>query len=214
MYSGKEDEWSSRLESLAKLPHKQKMLIPGNHDRFIDYDLGLASHELEKAGVELLGISERWGILFNGAVFCTVLCLPFVTNLPTWAFNRSEEWLKEYMKQFTEAPDIVVSHAPMFGILDGAFRNFLINGRPKEHIGCKAYRNWFNKLDVKPKLWVCGHVHEAYGKTEHMGCKVWNVSMCNRDDKQVNPPMIVDTETWKTPKESPGDIMRRIMVSF
>jgi predicted phosphodiesterase len=32
MYTGYPDEWKGRVESLAALPHKLKILVPGNHD--------------------------------------------------------------------------------------------------------------------------------------------------------------------------------------
>lgn len=192
MYTGQVDEWAPRLASLAALPHKRKIFVPGNHDRWVDYHLGAACEELARIGVEVCGVGQptTYHMEEDGRL-TTFLCLPYVTNLPTWAFNRSEEWLKEYMKQFSDMPiDVVISHAPMFGILDATDPE-IKNTRERRHVGCRAYRSWFDKKEVKPKVWICGHIHESYGQTNHAGCQVYNVAMCDRDYKQSNKPRVI-----------------------
>lgn len=110
----------------------------------------------------------------------TVLGLPFVTNLPNWAFSRDEEWIDEYLEQVGRA-DIVISHSPPRGILDG--------GRG-ESFGIAAYRRYLKRF--QPDYWISGHIHESYGQHAQDGCLFYNVSMCDAAYQQVNPAMVID----------------------
>ena len=56
MYTGYPDEWAGRVASLAALPHKQKIIVPGNHDLHISNYAGPALQDLRRAGVTVIGI--------------------------------------------------------------------------------------------------------------------------------------------------------------
>jgi Icc-related predicted phosphoesterase len=151
---------------------------------------GIARAELRKAGVRLLGLGRSPFCTIDGVSF---LGIPFVTGLEGWAWNRSEEWLMDYLDQVGTlgTPDIVASHAPMKGILDAVDPN-RTKYKDQIHVGGNALRSWFNNLDTKPKYWAHGHIHESYGTVDLDGCKVMNVAMCDSEYKQVNQPMVVD----------------------
>jgi Icc-related predicted phosphoesterase len=190
MYSGYPDEWDSRLKSLAALPHKHKLLVPGNHDFHIQNYEGVAKAELRGSGVKVLGLGHNPFRNIDGVSF---LGIPFVTGLEGWAYNRGEEWLLDYLQQIEllGTPDIVVSHAPMRGVLDAINPN-LTRYRDQKHVGSRPLKTWFDNLYTKPKYWAHGHIHESYGKVDIDGCTVMNVAMCDRDYKLVNQPMVVD----------------------
>lgn len=178
MYSGYPDEWQSRLESLAALPHKTKILVPGNHDRHIELYPGPAIAELRRAGVRVLGLGGHEHSSLKLEDGTSVLGLPWVTNLPNWAFNRTEEWIDEYL-QYIHRHAIVVSHSPPAGILDG------------RHYGVRAYRRYIKQY--QPEYWFCGHVHESYGQAAIDGCYVYNVCAQNVSyTGLVNPPVVID----------------------
>lgn len=183
MQSGYLSEWYPALEWLERLPHKKKYLILGNHDIHVEHYPGPALQYLRKIGVEVLGMPgnsrHQSAILPNGM---SILGIAGVTNLPRWAFNRTEEELEAYLKDMPRH-DIVVSHAPPHKMLDGTGR---------AHIGVKAYRNYL--LRTAPKLWVAGHCHNAYGT---LNCyngltTVHNVAMCDEDYKHSNAPHVIE----------------------
>lgn len=182
MYTGYESEWYPRLESFAALPHKVKILVPGNHDAHVSIYPGPTYQEMRKAGVTLLG--THWQSnkikLENGT---TVLGVPFVTNLPNWSFNRTEEEIDAYMEKHGRA-NVIVSHSPPRAILDRA------TDGTGGHWGVAAFRKYLARF--QPEHWICGHVHEHYGTTEVEGCKFYNVAMCDENYKQVNPAMVID----------------------
>lgn len=180
MYSGYANEWQDRLDSLAQLEHKVKILVPGNHDRHIELYPGPAIQELKGAGVTVLGIpgSQPQFVsnkLPNGM---TILGLPWVTNLPNWSWNRDEEWITTYLA-YQHRHNIVVSHSPPAGILDGS------------HYGVKAYRRYLKMF--QPEYWFCGHVHESYGEAAVDGCHLYNVAAQNINYTGLdNKPVVLD----------------------
>jgi hypothetical protein len=179
MYAGYESEWRKRLDSFEKIPCNHKYLVAGNHDLHMERYPGPALQELRAVGVDVVGepgTKKPYRILPNGM---KMLGLPYVSGLPNWAFNKSEEWLYDYIENLVPA-DIIVSHSPPHGILDNPVKNY----------GIKAYRHYLQHYP--PQHWICGHIHEDYGTHAEYGTIFWNVSMCNRDYRQVNPPMIIE----------------------
>lgn len=189
MYTGYEKEWLPRLLSLSTLDHKYKIITAGNHDIHMDLYGGPSRQELRQAGY----------FCFDGQFALTqvkgglnVFGIPWVSGLRGWGFGKTEEELSEWLGQalcFFDrreiSPDIIVSHMPVYGILD--FENEM-------NLGSGALLDFFNSLSKKPKLWVHGHIHEGYGQTNVDGTQFVNAAMCDRDYKQTNKPIVIDLE--------------------
>lgn len=187
MYNGYVQEWQERLDSLAALDHKVKLYCPGNHDFHPALFEGIARAELRRnANTRMVGVGSEGTIDVQGY---KLLAVPYVTGLKGWAFNVQEDWLLEYMRNFDDV-DIVVSHSPPYKILD------CVNPSAEEskhrHVGSLALNQWFYALEKKPKVWICGHIHESYGRTTIDGCTFYNVAMCDGDYNQSNKPMVID----------------------
>lgn len=190
MYTGYPDEWYPLVGCLKALEHPVKLLVPGNHDFHIDNYCGVAKSELRGAGVSLVGVHQPIVEIED----IKLLGIPFVTGLNGWAFGQlTEETLLRYLRQVQTLgiPDIVVSHMPLRGVLDALHPEEASN-RKRELCGSRALRTWFDELPRKPKHWFCGHIHESYGTAELDGCRFYNVSMCDRDYAQTNPPMVIE----------------------
>jgi Icc-related predicted phosphoesterase len=197
MYTGYEGEWQPRLDSLAKLNYMNKLLVPGNHDYHIERYAGVARAELRKQAKVFCLDNFTPMTTVNGL---NILGIPFVTGLSGWAYSADEDWLLSWLNAVTEQhyfyPDIVVSHQPPYNTLDAVYPNrdthILQN-----HVGSLALHRWFHSLKRKPKMWVCGHIHESYGQRNIEGTEFFNVAMCDRNYDQTNAPMVWDIEVEK-----------------
>lgn len=193
MYTGYIDEWEDKLTWLSRLRHKNKYLVPGNHDYHIAHFPGIACAEMRRrAKVNVLLPDNPVTKLPNGM---TLLAIPFVTGLRGWAYNVAEEWLQDWLQALDIEPDVVMSHSPPWLILDSVAPDELDSyGLPsiKNSVGSQALSYWFSGLKKKPRAWFCGHIHESYGHVNIDGCDFYNVAMCDREYKQSNAPVVVD----------------------
>lgn len=189
MYTGLPDEFSSRVDSFAALNYKSKLYVPGNHDYHLQNYEGLARAELRnKAKVKTVGTRPDFARhrLPNGM---QMLGIPYVTGINGWAFCRDEEWLLEYLRSLdfdNNYCEVVVSHAPMYQVLDAVSAH--------EHVGGMALNRWYYGLKKKPLVWICGHIHESYGRQLNEDTAFYNVAMCDRMYEQSNAPMVIDLE--------------------
>jgi Icc-related predicted phosphoesterase len=133
---------------LLSQPAKNKVFIAGNHDYVfqsegfaIDNPYKFGGYYLQDSAVTIDGV-KVWG-------------MPWVPNLPDWAFHASDDLLVEKYSQIPDDADIVISHGPVNGILDKTHRN--------ENVGAKV-----SKDNLSPAaLFVSGHIHESYGFEIH-----------------------------------------------
>ncbi len=131
-------------EWLVEQPYRYKVLVPGNHDTLLalpEFQKQINNaHLLINSGVELGGV-KIWGSP--------------VTNLSSGAFAMPDE--ADRAKVWATIPsdtDILVTHIPPSGILDG-------EPGSDRHSGCMALRKELKRLQLK--LHVFGHVHSAAG---------------------------------------------------
>ena len=130
---------------LGELPHRFKLVVPGNHEFFLESDPSrrkLISNAtlLVNEGVEIMGL-KIWGspttTLYGGA---------FGVSSPA---DRTKLYAK-----IPRDTNILVTHGPPHGILDlypGSLHN----------AGCFELLEAVTRL--KPRLHVFGHVHGAHG---------------------------------------------------
>jgi Icc-related predicted phosphoesterase len=97
-----------------------------------------------------------------------------------WAFNRHRgDPIKKHWDLIPGDTDVLITHGPVFSVLDKTS-----NG---QHVGCE---DLLKKVqEIKPKVHVCGHIHEAYGKVEETGTKFFNASILNERYLMVNSPI-------------------------
>jgi len=130
---------------LGELPHRYKIIVPGNHEYFLEADPSKRSM-LTNALVLLNEGTEIEGLRIWGSP---------VTPLYGGAFGLSSaEDRRQLYAQIPENTDILVTHGPPFGILDSAPHSGL-------HSGCRELLDAV--MRVQPKLHVFGHVHGAHG---------------------------------------------------
>jgi Icc-related predicted phosphoesterase len=108
---------------------------------------------LENSVIEVLGLK----------IFGTPYSLPFFD----WAFNRTEEQIKSALDVIEKDTDIIISHGPPFCVGDKTIRGI--------NTGSKALLN--RALEIKPKICLFGHIHEANCLIEKEGIRFVNASI-------------------------------------
>ena len=134
------DDW------LGTLPHRHKVVICGNHDWCFEREPDEARRRitnavyLQDAGVEIGGL-KIWGSPWQPWFF-------------SWAFNLHRgEPIAAKWALIPDDTDILVTHGPPQGIGDRTVDDRVV--------GCADLLARIRA--VKPKLHVCGHIHEAAG---------------------------------------------------
>lgn len=101
-----------------------------------------------------------------------------------WAFNKQRGAdIKEVWDQIPVDTDIVITHGPVIG------RGDYIPSQSK-FVGCEELKNKIE--EIKPKLHVCGHIHEGHGEEVVGGIRYVNASICDRFYDPVNKPFTVN----------------------
>jgi Icc-related predicted phosphoesterase len=128
-------------EWLGELPHRHKIVVPGNHEFFLEADPS-KRRLLSNATVLIDESVEAMGLKIWGSP---------ITPLYGGAFGRSSP--QDRSKLYASIPedvDMLVTHGPPYGIRDGA-----------THQGDRELLDVLRRL--KPMLHIFGHVHGASG---------------------------------------------------
>jgi Icc-related predicted phosphoesterase len=178
---GHKHEIEQFLKWFSNTDFEHKIFIAGNHDFGFEERTDI-DQEFKDLGVTYLFDNDITidGIKFYGS--------PWQPEFHNWAFNlpRGEELAAKWEK-IPDDVDILITHGPAYGILDYA----PIGG----HVGCEElYRKI---VEVKPKIHVCGHIHDSYGQKSMGGIEFLNASTLNDRYEYAHKPIVVeyDTET-------------------
>jgi len=160
------DDW------LGGLPHKVKLLVPGNHE-FV----------LENPGRR--GLITNATVLVNESV--TVMGLRIwgspTTPLVDGAFGLiSDRHRARLYEQIPNDTNIVVTHGPPYGVLDQAPGS-------EYHAGCRQLLAAMQR--VKPRLHVFGHAHGCFGMMDTPETLFANVALLGSDGSLSNPAVVL-----------------------
>ena len=172
------------------LPHRWKIVVAGNHDRFFEKQPDLARAYLEPDIVYL----QDSGCTIEGIHFWGSPWQPWFMD---WAFNlpRKGENLREKWNMIPMNTDVLITHGPPHGILDEVRPRMTAWGMSDEGsdpLGCEELA--IRLAAVKPRLHVFGHIHDGYGFQQVEDITYVNASVCDEDYKPVNPVMVVDLD--------------------
>ncbi len=152
--------------------------------------MGTINNKIERceylcdSGTEFEGLTiwgAPWTPWFNGV------------NPKCKAFMKKDSQLSKHWEKIPQKIDILITHGPAFGILDGI---------PQEdgtfyHAGSKSLYDWLKNVDP-PRYHVFGHIHEAYGLEEYFPTYLDNMmqsincSYVNEFYQPVNKPVRIE----------------------
>ena len=195
-FRGTRYEIKEFLDWFDSLPYMHKILIPGNHDFFFDYDRvartpqgrirhGNAAHSKEDVDALIseypnIHILNDSGVTIEGIRFWGSPITPWFHD---WAFNRWTHEIKEHWDLIPEDTDVLITHGPPYGILDEVIRG-------RENVGCQYLLDKVKQ--IKPKIHVFGHIHETNGVEQIDGTVFINASSLGFRYDYDNPPIVIN----------------------
>jgi Icc-related predicted phosphoesterase len=180
---GEQPEMIKFGSALRKLPHKYKIVIPGNHDLTTD----ITHPKSHKDWYKWLKPDKNTTVLINEYtqiagihIYATSLINPIGNPWRRWGYEKSEEDQQKRYSLINQPIDIVISHAPPYGLRDEA------------NYGSQALKEMVER--VQPKYHFFGHCHDGYGITETETTTYVNASSCTRSYIAKNKPIEVEYE--------------------
>lgn len=200
---GRFSEVEDFLSWYSSLGFTNKIMIPGNHDFFFDYDraaitdMGKMRHGnpiYSKQDVDALLLKYPDVIYLNdsGVIIDNINFWgsPITPWFHDWAFNRTEENIANHWELIPKNTDILITHGPPRGILDLTYNGYI-------NVGCLELAK--KTMDLENLMvHAFGHIHEGFG-IEIIGGKTYiNASFLNFNYQPMNYPIIFDTEEKKS----------------
>jgi predicted phosphodiesterase len=166
-----------------ELPYKHKIMIAGNHDFWFEKVSTFAVNEMLAEKYPNIVYLNDSGIEIDGVKFWGSPVQPWFYD---WAFNRMGADICKHWDMIPLDTDVLITHGPMKGFLDMTTRGV--------STGCPYLLEKSAEM-TNLKLFVCGHIHEAYGKFEFPDGGVFvNASTLNYNYQVQNKPIIVEIE--------------------
>ena len=164
-----------------ELPYTHKIMIAGNHDFWFEKMSTFAVNEmLQEKYPNIIYLNDS-GVEIDGVKFWGSPVQPWFYD---WAFNRMGTDICLHWDMIPLDTDVLITHGPMKGFLDMTVRGV--------STGCPYLLEKSAEM-TNLKLFVCGHIHEAYGKFEFPDGGVFvNASTLNFNYQVQNKPIVVE----------------------
>lgn len=180
----KESEVQDFLKWFAQQNFEYKVLVAGNHDRYVEDYFHKFLKELEK--YPSITYLEDSGVVIAGINFWGSPNQKYFYN---WAFNRSEAFMEDVFNIIPSDTDILITHAPALGRLD-----HLENG---QSVGERTLRDKITTDLKQLKFHIFGHIHNAYGYQEMWKgnggvYSIINCSVVDEHYKLTNKPITIE----------------------
>ncbi len=174
---GEENEIIDFLNWFSALDYRHKIFIAGNHDFYFEQTSEKEIRRIIPNNVIYLcesgtrvGHLKIWGS-------------PITPWFFDWAFNRQRgKQIAKHWDLIPEDTDILITHGPVFGKLDKI--------KDGKNVGCEELLTSVHKL--KPRVHLCGHIHEAYGQLQETNTLFINASVLDENYKLKNDPVVFE----------------------
>lgn len=184
VHCGDTTGWGRYTETLAFInwlgdqDYKYRICIAGNHDSTYETNPFEVREYMSASGIHYLCDSSITldGIKFYGT--------PYSPIFYDWHFMETESALANRFRRIPDDTDVLLTHTPPYGILDGSARIDLSKDQGhflrRERMGSRALLDRVLELPLL-KANIFGHIHEGFGKEVRGNTTFVNASFLNGD---------------------------------
>lgn len=172
----------------SRQPAKYRVFIAGNHDKAAQHSTSMFRAELAK--YENIFYLQDEAIDLNGKLI--IYGTPWTPTFGRWSFmlDRESNRMRHMLERIPNDIDVLVCHGPLFGVLDKTDAGDLA--------GNEEMNDYVEK--IKPRLFLCGHIHEAYGEAQFKDTKCYNGAVLDERYQIKNKPHVILIEPRKKEK--------------
>lgn len=173
---------------IKSLPHKHKIVVPGNHDMACETQEIWAREEFAPAIFLIHEYATVAGLQIFGSPYSSAISDPsdWCYDYPRYGERGRRLW--RHIEPNRKL-DILITHGPPHGIGDLVLNSHLGEDPNVGDVTLKRV-----VTEVNPKVHIFGHIHEGYGEYTIPTCdtKFYNVSVCTISYKPTNPIRVID----------------------
>jgi len=172
-YQGRTKETKKQLDWLARQDYDKIIIVPGNHEvHWEDGQTNFLKHCADR-GIECLVeyATEYKGVKIFGS--------PITPEFCGWAYMREYNEIQKHWDLIPTDTDILITHGPPKGILD----------KNMEGGSCGCPFLLERVKEIKPKVHVFGHIHEAHGQESDGDTLFINAAIMDRFYRPVQEPI-------------------------
>lgn len=171
---------------LGELPHKNKIVIAGNHDLAF-----LRDRSIETLLTNAIYLRDSECIIDGFKIYGSPWTPRFKSNSP-WVFETSRDERAPIWSMIPDDVDILVTHGPPNRILD---TSHVLNNAGEYYAGDVELAARVHELR-QLKLHVFGHIHSSRGERFHRGVMFVNAAVLDHE-YQVRPEPVFVFEVNK-----------------
>lgn len=196
---GEYEDTENFLRQISELPHKHKIVIPGNHEVAIcpiwankDFIVGMDDSlkerqeilELIKSYKNVKYLVDDYVVIDGKKFYGTPWCNGKREIMQQWGFYvENYEDRKKLFSKIPKDTDVLITHVPPYGILDD-------NGYKNPGLGCDALLEVVS--EIQPKIHLFGHIHNSSGVVKRGDTLFCNCSILNSSYYKQFMPKILE----------------------
>lgn len=181
-------------EWLESFPHKDKIVVAGNHDFICQSDPRWTKEIFRKYDITYLqdeytmirGYSYKDvdGVHVIKDVNLKFYGSPWTPMFGNWSFMKYRgASIREVWNAIPKDTDVLITHGPPMGVLDWSVYSY-------EHVGCEELMEAV--IRVQPMIHCFGHIHSGYGQLEKYNTKFINAAILNEHYQVENQPQVIE----------------------
>jgi hypothetical protein len=171
---------------LASVPAARCVMTWGNHD-WVGMSPEQSARLRSDAPDNVTILVDTMITVPDGESSIAIWASPWSNLFMNWAFMKSSGELASVYADIPTGLDLLVSHQPPHGFGDRFVD--VITGSI-EHLGSRELLAAIER--AKPRLVVCGHIHDGHGRYIHAGVPIYNVSVVDEQYRHVYQPTVIE----------------------